>query len=226
MNSKYRFLIISAGTPNLEYQYSLTNQNKDAYCKLHGYKYMFIPLEENTPDSHFIRQDLLLTCMNNEDVEYIVWMDCDAWFHNFDKTFDQIVDKYPNKSLICARDNEKGNIPKFYHDNYINSGVLIFKNNEISRQIIELWKNPNDDLMYWMRANTVLHDQPYLCIRLLCDEFTRANSKIVWPQDLNKFAWNGYDEETFIIHYPGSTERKEEGKRRFLEPVVQNMRLN
>lgn len=76
-----------------------------------------------------------------------MWMDCDAWFNTFEISLDAIIDTFmKDKSMLLARDHGVMNKPCFYHSCLINSGVLLFKCNDISMKIIRLWSNPSNEL--------------------------------------------------------------------------------
>ena len=67
-----------------------------------------------------------------------MWIDCDAWFNDFSKSIYDIIST-TDKSLIVSRDEGVINDEKYWHSCYINSGVLLFKSNNVSRCIIDRW---------------------------------------------------------------------------------------
>ena len=141
---KMKIKIVSAGNDNVKYIYDVTNKNKSLYCSSHeGIEFKFVNLggsEISSKDCKTMKQKVILDELNNKDSDYVIWMDTDTYFNNFNKTFNEIIEKYPDKSLIVARDGGPlAYSPKEYLRTYSNSGVLVFKNDEISREIISKW---------------------------------------------------------------------------------------
>lgn len=206
---KLKICIISAGTENLEFQYVLTNVNKQRYCDLHGYEYKFIPLENDYKKSYHSRKQLIIDEIDSKKYDWVMWMDCDAWFNNFEISLESIIQTYANKdtSLIIARDHGVLNRPDKWFDCYINSGILLFKANDDAKKIIDIWSNPTEDAKAWMSSITKLNDQPYLSILMLWDSFVKCHTAVVQPYVLNTFARLGICKDTFICHVPGDKKK-------------------
>ena len=204
VSNRRRICVVSAGTKNLEFQYTITNENKRKYCQLYGYDFRFVSIEQSDKQSFHFRKTLLTDIINENKYDYVMWMDCDAWFHTYEISLDSVIDTFmKDKSLLLARDHGVINKPCFYHSCYINSGVLMFRSNDISKRIIQMWNNPSIELSEWMKLNTTLNDQPYLSILCLVDSFTRANTIVVQPKYFNTFARFGFTKSNFILHFPG-----------------------
>lgn len=200
--AELKICVISAATENLKYQYEYTNKNKETYCKSHGYDYKFELIKETEKKAYHYRKDMILRYLDKYD--YVVWMDVDAWFNNKTISFENIIHEIgENYDLIVSYDHPNVNSPKDWHDKYINSGVLIFKNTENSRKMIKLWANPPVDAKKWMSSHTGLNDQPYLSMYILWDSFFQNKVKVVPPRVLNWFLASGSIGDQFIVHAAG-----------------------
>ena len=203
-----RVLVLSAGTKNLKFQYDLTNENKRKYCQLHGYDFKFVNLDISDKESFHSRKQLLIDVINSKNYDWVMWMDCDAWFNNFNISIQDIINNYADKntSLILSRDQGMLDGVIHWHDCYINSGILLFKCDDVSKQIIDRWDNPSEHSRIWMQKKTGLNDQPYLSILMLWDKYVMDHTKIVFPLILNTFAKYGFNEYNYILHVPGFKE--------------------
>lgn len=203
-NANIKVAIITAATPNLQFQYDYTNIFKVRYCKNHGYDFIFSPIFGERGKAYFKRQELLLQYLKEYD--YVMWMDADAWFNDLDRSLFPIIDKMKeeNKILACSRDDYTINDPKKFHESFINSGVLLFKSDEASNELIEAWKNPSDKIRQWMSYHTKLNDQPFLCIQLFFNKSFYDRVLILQPREMNYFAKiHIFNEKIFIYHGAG-----------------------
>lgn len=202
MSKNNKICVISAATKNLKWQYDKTNFIKQQYCDKYGYTFKFIELDVDTKKSYFSRQDLILENLKN--YEYVVWMDVDAWFNNFDINLLDIIEKYlvDDISLLCAADHDIKS-PKDFLFAYINSGILVFKSNKHSEKIIELWKKQTDDVVALKNAITKLNDQPFLSTRILFDDFVNTHTARITATELNWFIWHEPTNDKFILHAAG-----------------------
>lgn len=224
-----KICIVSAGTKNLQFQYNITNKNKREYCSIYGYDFKFIKLDTTYKLSYHSRKKILSDIIKNNNYDYVMWIDCDAWFNTFEISLDAIIDTFmKEKSLLLSRDHGVINEPKYYHSCYINSGVLLFKCDENALKIIDIWDNPSDELKKWMPLYTPLNDQPYLSILCLVDSFTREHTVVVNPQYFNTFARFGFTKRNFILHVPGHKEIEWRTKysKEFLDIYNKSVQLN
>ena len=109
----------------------LTNFNKKLYSKLHGYDFIFY----NSRLTGFYKpvwsKVKALQHVMKENYEFILWMDADAQFINFDVTVEQIFDKIKNltrsdSDVIIACDKIG-----------LNFGVAIFRNNQNTQDLLQ-----------------------------------------------------------------------------------------
>lgn len=70
-----------------------------------------------------------------KDVNYIFWLDSDAFFYNFNiNKLNNLLNKYAEYSFIISRDMPPWDVNDF------NAGSFIVKNSNISYEIINTWK--------------------------------------------------------------------------------------
>ena len=224
-----KICVVSAGTKNLKFQYDITNKNKKEYCSIYGYDFKFIQLDTTYKLSYHSRKKILSDIIKQNKYDYVMWMDCDNWFNTFEISLDTVIyTLMDNKSLLLSRDHGVINEPEFYHSCYINSGILLFKCDEYSLKIIEMWDNPSEELKKWMSLHTPLNDQPYLSILCLVDNFTKDHTVVVLPQYINTFARFGFNKKNFILHVPGhkEIEYRDKYSKEFLDIYNKSVQLN
>jgi len=109
----------------------LTNFNKKVYSKLHGYDFIFY----NSRLSGFYKpvwsKVKALQHVMRESYQFILWMDADAQFLNFDVSVEQVFDRIKNitrndSDVVIACDKIG-----------LNFGVAIFRNNQKTRDLLQ-----------------------------------------------------------------------------------------
>ena len=116
----------------------MTKKINKKYCNLHKYDFIY-DNKRRLPDrkAHWECIPLIQKILNEYNYEYIVWIDSDAFFRldgNFN-LLEEIINKYENNEIIFSKDinnNEK-------HDSIINSGIIIIKNSEYTKKILNYW---------------------------------------------------------------------------------------
>jgi hypothetical protein len=137
-------LILTAGSDHGTY--ASTIRFCEAKCKEFGYKFKVydlgglgfgIPIDDPRLTSEFrimrysIKPELILKTLNSTDEEFVVWIDGDAMLVErideleADDSFDVGVTVRP--SVVKKKSN------------YINAGVLFFKNNAASKHFLQEW---------------------------------------------------------------------------------------
>lgn len=104
------------------------------------------------------RLPLLIDNIDNYD--YLIWIDADAFFINDSENIIDIINKYKNYNFIFSNDIDNKNI---------NSGVFIIKNNNYSKEFLNMWgydeylykNNPYPDVwdqgvLIYMYENNIL----------------------------------------------------------------------
>lgn len=138
-----------------------------AYSRVKGYLFEptireLVDVAEGSIDERWTKIDILRNITNDErynQVELILWMDADAMiidFHNFD--VQKLAAEAPNADILASADIRQG---------YINTGVLLIRNNAWSGWFLHEWWNRHDrealcdqdafDLLYtnYINSNTV-----------------------------------------------------------------------
>jgi len=218
-----RICICSAATENLEWQYKYTNFLKHKYCEKHGYDFVFEMIEEKPKLAYHYRKDMLLRLMNEYD--WVMWTDVDVWFNDFEKTVESLIPEDGNISMVLSKDHFEFSNPKVWHQCYINSGVVLVRNCEEARKMIQMWKEPPTDGSRWMEKNTRLNDQPFLSIRVLFDSYFSDKVCVRNPVDMNWFVRMGKWDDKFILHAAGidkSVTKKED----FYKALIHTYRNN
>jgi len=103
------------------------------YCDLNGYDLIYSN-KRNLPNRHqaWERFPMLLNVLNLNCYDYVMWIDADACFNlNCDVGLKTIINLSKLKDILFSSDNNLDqNIP-------INTGVIIFKNTDFSKQFIK-----------------------------------------------------------------------------------------
>lgn len=97
------------------------SKNKE-YADKHGYDFR---CSHDTFKTHYFFHKFHLIKELLKDYDYIFWIDADAYFVNYDKKIEDFITD-PEKLFIVAIDQE-----------YLNTGVFIIKNHEISDRILD-----------------------------------------------------------------------------------------
>lgn len=115
-----------------------------AYCLKNNYDYKcfyIVPDYLKNRHSAWCKIHYLLE-MLKENYDYIFWIDADAFFCNFDIKIEEWIT--PNKNLILCRDAGANFSQWNQYKHLINSGAMIFKNTEWSKNILEFIIHCND----------------------------------------------------------------------------------
>ncbi|MBN85920.1 MAG: hypothetical protein CL885_00170 [Dehalococcoidia bacterium] len=99
------------------------------YCKERGYDHHAVQGPIEPADCHVNYQKPLLLSRMIDDYDYVVWLDADVVPANYEKGFEEIIEKFDREIYYC----------KDYGGWFLNSGVIIFKNCETSKRVIEEW---------------------------------------------------------------------------------------
>jgi hypothetical protein len=114
----------------------------DAYCKNH--EYQFLPFYENLEmvyKPHWNKLHYILHMIKTNTSKYIVWLDHDIIIKNFDIDMSDIIDEHmfeTNNAIFMMSKDPASNYP-------FNTGVIVMKNNNRLREIIELFIHMRDN---------------------------------------------------------------------------------
>ena len=189
--------IITGNTENFSSITEITHPYLIKYCKLHKIDYEIIKIQQNyeRPFSWFKIKEILLQL--DQDYKYFLWLDADTLIINQHTDINKIIAS--NKILYISKDF-----------NNINCGVMIWKNSELSKQILSKIYSMTEYLnhQWWEQAALIeLIEINYLDIN--------NNIEYVDQNILNAYKYKYYigndkipqnsnvDKDSFILHVPG-----------------------
>lgn len=115
-------------------------ENRRLYGKVNSYE-LFVSNQSKTErPGGWIKIPAILEVMETKSLEWIVWFDADLVVMNFNQKIESIIELYPSAYFITAM-NGGG----------INTGVIILKNNNWSREFLKAVWNREDLInhRYW-----------------------------------------------------------------------------
>lgn len=195
-NSGKKIAIISLYTNEISGYAVYSEKSIKDYCYKNGYTfYVYRKSLDESSSPNWSKARAILNHIN--DHEDVIWMDSDTLIFNPDKKFEGILSKCsPNKKIIACEDigtNNK-NMPK---GSMFNSGVLIFRNHEYTKNIIKKWMNFEGDKSSLYASGG---DQEILCDILRKSDGFGHNIKIFKMNEFNTEP-RMINSETFIIHF-------------------------
>lgn len=117
-----------------------TRKINEQYCKSHGYSFHFynvIPKDLEKRHPAWCKLFYIQQTMTNENDDYIMWIDADAFFCNNRLDIKRWIDKSENKLIILSRDPGYS-LEEYEKKQYLlNSGVMIFKNCDKNKQLLD-----------------------------------------------------------------------------------------
>lgn len=185
--------VITLATPEIDAVASLTIPNHKAYCEKHGYQYN---AHYGRLSSRHPAWDKILAVMRLLTYyDYVMWIDADCVFNNFDKKIEDYMDKCGTFCRDVAYNGSNGQ----WH--YVNTGVFILKHDNKSFELLhEVWrgKDYNVDVLDKRSYNGWPWEQGPVCEYLM-----KSNDfSILENMDMNCHP-NIANENTYIIHYMG-----------------------
>lgn len=203
--------VVSMYTKEIEVMGEMTDANKRAYCQRHGYSYNVH--FGRISDRHAAWDKILAVMRLLPYYDYVMWMDADCVFNNFDK---KIEDYLFDSAGTFVNDIALPYAEKKWH--YVNTGVFILKHDERSFKMLhEVWKEYGEkiDTLDKRSYNGWPWDQGAICKYLLeSNDFT-----VLQDMDMNAHP-NIANDQTYIIHYMG-WRSGEENEKMTLEKVKQ-----
>lgn len=189
----------------------LVVQNQENYAKKHGYHYVFrsdcapATSEENKKDPFYLgawSKPLFIQELLEKDFDYVFWIDSDSIFTNFNLNFDDLIAL--EKDIVFTGD---------CYD-VCNSGHILLKNTEFSKNFINDWERSR-----FINCSSL--DKASLGFDTTKDGFSRGdqtnfNALLVGPitscQDLvNNFR--------VINGFPGNQDRKFKDWQKLFTPI-------
>lgn len=189
-NLKIGVCTLSIGETYKKYtRYTL--QNKNIYCEKHGYTLIEDESVYNK-DKPIPWSKLILLLKYLSDYDYLVWIDADIYIMNNEIKIENLIEKYNNVDIICGSD---WRMP--------NTGVLIIKNTEFSKEFLQkVYDNeydpnsdPNERYLNWEQGSFInLLDKN----SLNCKEKIQVTD----PVEMNSY-WFNYFPGHFVLHFAG-----------------------
>ena len=197
-----KICLISLITENLEKEALQSNINKKKYCQKYGLDYKFYVGRMSERHPQWDKIQCLIQNISNYD--YVMWMDSDAVFNNFDISIIDIINENHNNDAIFCHDPCYDGQSKHL---MVNTGVMIFKNTDWSSSVLnETWNSVEDYSVEKLEKHSY-HGYPHEQGKI-CDILMSKNSNRYKIFDESKFNThpNTSNLDTFIIHYMGSRE--------------------
>ena len=120
-----------------------------AYCKRHGYDHISV-CGSVAKDCAPTYQKSLFLLREIEKYDYIMWLDADTIIANQSIKLEDIINKYTRDIYYCAQADSID-----YAYDALNAGVLIFKNSDYSKRVLQEWWELRDTEQF-------MGDQPKL----------------------------------------------------------------
>jgi hypothetical protein len=194
-----KICVVSLATKELDYMNDAI-LNKQHYCNL--YNYTFVNYTERLSMRHCPWDKIQCVIKTLNWFDYVVWVDADAVFNNLSIKFEDIINEHKDKDLLICKD------PCFNAGLHcmINTGVMIFKNTDKSKKLLnDVWNSSSDycvDTLNKHSYDGYPHEQGKLAQMLNEDEY--SNCYFLYEQGKFNTHPNCSNQNTFIIHYMGS----------------------
>ena len=158
------------------------------YCKKHSYDFhVYREAIDKNGSANWSKASILLNHI--DDYDYIIWMDSDTLIFNPEKTFESIIQKAPKKFILATKD--------IGDHCMLNSGVLIFKSHNYTKNLITKWRDFNGDKSSLYASGG---DQEIFCEILRKSDGFGFNRKIF---EMNEFNTDPrlVNKDTFVLHF-------------------------
>lgn len=195
-NPGKKIAVVSLYTKNIA-DFAVCSENSiREYCEKQGYTfYVYREAIDSGASPNWSKARAILNHI--DDHESIVWMDSDTIVYNTEKRFEDILARcVPIKKVIACEDIGANN-KKLKKGSMLNSGVVIFRNHQYTKNIITRWMNFDGDKSSLYASGG---DQ-----EILCDVLKKSDS---WGHNCKIFPMNTFnteprmiDEDTFIVHF-------------------------
>jgi len=219
-------------------------ENREIYRHLHGYDVFFYgdasEIEPNPKagmnvldgvhKAFYWKVNAVQNVLDTGNYDWVLWMDCDAFFMDPSRTIDSVIDMYSGNSTLPTtgalpdgKRNADVSLIIALDSTGINNGVWLIRNSEWSHKFLARWWH--SDILTGPGANHNCSDQSTMVHTLLHDNAMRLDDEWdavegpIWPaevrvaaqKDLQSFhqataetalsrAWTDGD---FIKHHPG-----------------------
>lgn len=175
--------IISAYAGSYKEYIDISSFAIERYCSKHNYDYSIysIPHTFNRPHSWF-KISKFLEILANEDYDYTLWLDADATIVSINTKLESFIKE--NKNIYISKDM-----------NNINCGIILIKNDNLTKQYLdEVWNKTKYINHHWWEQAAF--------IELIDSNFSNICQSIEY---LDQSIFNAYD-------YNYYTEKRPEGQ--------------
>ena len=197
-NPGHKIGIVSLYTPEIESYAIYSELNIREYCEKQGYTfYVYRDSLDKSSHGNWSKAKALLNHI--DDHEEIIWMDSDIVIYNPEKKFEDILSRcVPIKKVIACEDIGSNN-KNLKKGSVFNSGVVIFRKHEYTKNILKRWWNfrldhDTSDLYSEGGDQEVLID-----ILKKSDPF--GHNYKVFPMNTFNTEPRFVDDDTFVLHF-------------------------
>ena len=190
--------IVSLYTPEIESYAIYSELNIREYCEKQGYTfYVYRDSLDKSSHGNWSKAKALLNHI--DDHEEIIWMDSDIVIYNPEKKFEDILSRcVPIKKVIACEDIGSNN-KNLKKGSVFNSGVVIFRKHEYTKNILKRWwdfRLDHDTSDLYSEGG----DQEVLIDILKKSDPFGYNQK-VFPMNTFNTEPRFVDDDTFVLHF-------------------------
>jgi hypothetical protein len=215
MKMKMKILVLQIEDRNDNFLNKLMKSNR-IICNNNDIEYVFLKKSNQLVPPYWAKiYEIKRLLYEHSDVDYIIWIDSDAFFINFTK--DRLINflnKYNTYSFIGTN-----NMPP-WQDEKFNAGVFIVKNNNIGKNIINKWITYyhkdvwtyDEETKKWDTQAKYAgeeYEEGSFIKYILEDKNLVKDIKILPYYYLNNNNCNDYQDETLLVHL-AATHKKDE----------------
>jgi hypothetical protein len=149
INKSYKICVLMWYDDNIKDYADKCYEINKKYCEMHGFDII-------KSDKRYYKnrkpqyERIPLIYDNLEKYDYVIWIDADAYFYLDSPDISILIEKYSNYNFILSGDQFDYNFINQSinrkETSIINSGVIIVKNSEYSKKVIQHWMT-SDELL-------------------------------------------------------------------------------
>jgi hypothetical protein len=182
VHKKSKFIVIQDGAYNKFPEFSnYTIKINKLYCKKWNYEYKFIEHDLSKMPPYWLKVNDVVEYIH-KDYDYVVFLDLDACFIDFDISLDMLINKIDNLSGKKC-DIYIGKDPPF--SVIANTGTFIIKNSDFGKKFSKLW------------LSACMDNQNKITNKCLNWDYDSVNKKWSCPLCL----WAGINYEQGVFNY-------------------------
>lgn len=196
-----RLCLTTLFTREIEKESRPSTWNKKKYCEKYGIHQRFYFGRMSQRHAQWDKIQCLI--QNLPEFDYVIWMDSDAVFNNFNVSFEKLLQENSTFDALFCRDvcYQEGQ-----NHLLINSGVMVFKNTEWSSYFLnKVWTSIRDYKKESLEKHSYdgfPHEQGKICDLLM--QLDHEDHVKIFPTATFNAHPNISNDQTFIIHFMGS----------------------